>query len=698
MSSDSAVDSSVTKSAARWLIPSVGSLALAALPVWHLLSRALANDRGLDLTDEGLYLLAANPSSKEASWLFPFGWHTAPLFRAVDLDIAAFRTLGAVILFAASCLLGLVASRAAVALAALPPRRLRLPSASIALTLGAAVGGIGSLMYYAGFLRTPSYNWANLLGMTLAATGQIMLATRIRNADRISQFDWGLIALTSFGLFFSVPARPSTAPMMLVAGGLLFTAFSNVRRGLRLTAVLVATTALWVVVAVAFRWWPSTFSAVFTSGIGQPSYLPSQTVTGAIRSLLLVPAEPFRQALGEGTSPGLKAQLLIGGLLTAIALIAVLLGRRGLRPLLHLACAGLFLTGLAIVRVPPMSASSDGFISWAHGPLVTACLLLLVSAILLTLGTWRIEDESGPAGATCLPSARDPHASRHSHWKPGLRISEISSLNVARLSLVTYLVVIPFFFGFGSSNGPYDQAAQAASFFLVAAVVTLTLRGPDWLTIRRALVVMFASLLLASAIIRDGHQHPYRIAPLQSHTETVQLNGQSIRVDPDLAAVVTSLGQSARQGGWEKGTPLVGLVWRWSSTLTFLLDGRPPDSLMLTIFGTEGSIEVARYNINRSADKFPFSTAWVISTATDTLNPTQLSQVSSVAELLSEETGRSFPRDYVCVAQVASFQLWRPGNPSDTNSQHPSRSATCSFDQQIKTNYDASVGWRNPSG
>jgi hypothetical protein len=76
--------------------------------IWIIVKQLLASDRGLDLTDEGLYLLDANPPSNTAAWGFPWGWHTGPFFQIVNYNISSFRTLGGVLLVLLSGYLGLI--------------------------------------------------------------------------------------------------------------------------------------------------------------------------------------------------------------------------------------------------------------------------------------------------------------------------------------------------------------------------------------------------------------------------------------------------------------------------------------------------------------------------------------------------------------------------------------------------------------
>ena len=61
-----------------------GLLVIGSAIAWWVLGLLLASDRGLDLSDEGLYLLAANPPTAHAAWGFPWGWNLRPLFQLVN--------------------------------------------------------------------------------------------------------------------------------------------------------------------------------------------------------------------------------------------------------------------------------------------------------------------------------------------------------------------------------------------------------------------------------------------------------------------------------------------------------------------------------------------------------------------------------------------------------------------------------------
>ncbi len=167
------------KARSAFIASQVGLLAIAGLLLWQVLFFVLAGDRGLDLTDEGLYLLAARPPSLSAAWGTPAGWHTAPLFRAVAYDVAPFRTLGAVLLVVSAGALGYLAVAVGQRIRETEPdRRNRSERA-----FGALLGGLSGFLHYGGLVRTPSYNWLTVLGSTLAVLGLLQIASGNGAAD-----------------------------------------------------------------------------------------------------------------------------------------------------------------------------------------------------------------------------------------------------------------------------------------------------------------------------------------------------------------------------------------------------------------------------------------------------------------------------------------------------------------------------------
>ena len=96
--------------ALRWLTWSA-LWVIVAVVLWYLADWILMADRGLDLGDEALYLLAADARSPTAAFVFPFGLHTRPIYNLVGGDVAAFRTAGAVVLAEVCLWVGMSAAR-----------------------------------------------------------------------------------------------------------------------------------------------------------------------------------------------------------------------------------------------------------------------------------------------------------------------------------------------------------------------------------------------------------------------------------------------------------------------------------------------------------------------------------------------------------------------------------------------------------
>jgi hypothetical protein len=664
--------------------------------LWVALAAILATDRGLDLTDEGLYLLSADAPNRSAAWLFPWGWHTGPLFSLVGYDIAAFRTLGAVILVLAGGCLGWVAVRAAVAFGAGGetavdgrPVHGQAARGGYALpAIGLIVGALGTLLYYASLLRTPSYNWLNLAGILIAATGLVELSRRYRtHGGGMDRGTFAVAAVSALGVFLTIPAKPSTAVFLLAAGGCLLLATVGPRAALRLSGLVAALVIAWLAVALVVGAWPLDFPRVFIRAVETPTLAAEQSVGGALRNILATPGVIINVFAKLRTGAVAAIGLGFVALAAAIALRAgsgsvdtANDGRRRLRAVLvAFGLSVVVVAALVIVAVPfPIvgrlarsgAAVSGGAVSRTlFAPLVLAGLFILGGAL---------------AAGIALAGRR------------------IASRRV--LALVLFLAVLPFFFGFGSSNGMFRQAAWAAGILFIAALVPLVgaIRvptGPDergrraWLAL--PMLVVIATGATAWATLADSRALPYRIAPIETQTvrTIVSERGAVLDLDPDLSALVTSLRSQAAAGGFEPGTPLVGIVWRWSATVPYVLGAGVPDPLAITLFGWPGTQDMLQYNLDHGLDGFPIGDAWVLAGPTAGLGASALGSIDAAISSLNEATGRSFPTDYRCVMNAAGIELWRPLDRPAGSAGGAPVSPACPLPAPSSSAYDSSNGW-----
>jgi hypothetical protein len=621
------------------------ALALVALVLlWVIAGAVLSTDRGLDVTDEGLYLLAADPPSRTAGWFMPFGWSTAPLFGVVAYDIAAFRTAGAVLLMLAGGWLGWTL----VCLVAPRDFSLGLRARGELVIEGLAVGTgmMVTLLFYGNFLRTPGYNWVNFLGILVAAGGVTTLISLRRGglpSRPNSVLLWLAAAAAALGLFFTIPAKPSTAPLLLVLALCLLIAWLGPRRGATAMIMILIMLLGWLLVALATTWWPLEFLSVFTRGVNMPAPAESHTLAGALRDLLSVP-NSFAIALWNSSYEYLG--LLIIGLV--VQAIPVATGKR-----------------MQLIRIIGFALSV--LAGWLLADLVG--LLILLIAVILFLA--RLPESSPIRDTTGLSVP----------WRLG--------------TLLVFIVMLPFVFGFGSTAGSFDAAVAAAGVLVIAAVTAAGGIGTSRMRLMAMGTISLFALLSVVSTLAFARQHPYRQPPIDTQTVALEIGskGSSLRVDPKLHILLQSLRRQAKQVGWVEGSPLVGVEWRWSSTIPYVLGATPPESLMLTLFGYDSALPVAEYNLGPGFEGFAWKDAWLLSTAADSLDDASLSDIEAVTDALEARSGRAFPSGYLCVARAGSSLLWKPVDARGLTVGAMSEEDLCPPAMPETSPYDFSGGW-----
>jgi hypothetical protein len=599
---------------------------IAVTAAWWVLERVLASDRGIDLSDEGLYLLAADPPSPSAAWGFPSGWHLHPLFAAAGYDIASFRTIGAVLLVGVSSWLGWSAARAN--LAGSETRR----AAITFLTLATVAGALGSLLFYAPMLRTPSYNWSTLIGLTLAAAAAFTALSSARRTGhtrsvRAARLRFSVLAgVSSLALFTTFPAKPTTLPLMLLLTTLLMLVAVGVRAAGAWAALNLILMPLWLAIAFLLRVWPCDAVDVFRLALQMPAPDPLQTAGSAVRAALLIPSDVMGVLAGM-TSPTTVA-LGLGLLVMAVPVI-------GRKDWLVIRLAGFMITSLSALAlaglpVPGVRSEFSPF-TIANAQVTTACLLIAVAAFL---------------AASRLPGAtRDTMPRALPRWAG-----------------VLVLALLPFVFAFGSGNGIYAQASLAAGALLLAGVVAI----PRPMLGRGAISFAGASMLVTAAFaagsVFSGWQAPFRAAPLadQRYPTEIGSRGSILLLEPRLAETITGLRAQAEAQGWTDGTPIVDVSFMWNPTIPYALGGRVPDYLALTIFGYPAAHDITDFHLTEPYRDFPYEKAWFVTSRPASIaDPNGQAGVDLTMEKIAAAAGLSFPDSYACVA-AGDFILWRP--------------------------------------
>jgi hypothetical protein len=615
------------------LRPLAGFVVLASLvALWFGLAFVLATDRGLDLTDEGLYLLAADPPTRDAANGFPFGWHTGPMFQIVGYDIAGFRTLGALLLVLAGGWVGW----GAIYATANGSFKVRGKN-TLVYVCGAAVGASGSLLFYASLLSTPGYNWLNLFGISIAAAGFLSLCgIKLQNVKSPPLKFWLFGLAAAFGLFLTIPAKPSSAPLVYLMGlSMLFLA-NCFGVALRLSIWIFVCLLGTIIVATLTGLWRWPVLEFFAAGFRGPSFMPEQTVFGAVIQMAMLGAV-FKDYLFSLNS--VTINLLTVSVVASV--VGALLQRSRQTSGVILVIAGISIAVFACLHI---ASATLGFFA-RSGPefrlgfdqIVTSCLtFVLVTAFAVA--------------AQLLFSP------------PICKANTSSTVIVRALAVSVFLVALPFVYGFGSGLTPYRQAAMAAGFFPLAGLVLLVTLSRDPLRIPSAILVLMFAFGLLAATLKDSYALPYRKSPIANQTAPVSVGKQKaiLRLDPVVAKQLSHLRWQAEEAGWKVGTPLFGVVWDWASTVPYFLGARVPDCLMLTLFNYPASVQVAQYRISTALGNFPAREAWILTSNPEELEPHQATELQQVLAALKPASGLSFPDDYACVARSGVLELWQP--------------------------------------
>ena len=687
---------------------------LLGLPVtWFLTRAALQSDRGLDLTDEGLYLLEANSAADGVFLTTPYGWHTQVLWGLAGADVARFRTVGGVILLLLAAGLARTAARAGAAAARSPQTPLVNGRGSDALVM--AAGALSGLLFYAGYLRTPGYNWANLVGLIVSLIGLLRHVERSSITpsfpasstlrSTLSLPDSVLVAL---GAFIAIPAKPTTPvliaiiayPLLARIGGHAAAAWSLMRVALIGCGIIAA--------AVLGRIWPVTFVQDFMSAASAPAFVSSQSVVGATVALLRIPDTALRLspailfsivAVAWRSVPRdrLRPRVAAGAALIVIVISFVL--SRLLTPLISLLHSGwptdfvadLVLQGRAVEPVLHYVLQGQRLLVAA-----TTALLVLIGYLGVPAGASR-RSRFGPSAtallgipfALNLPEsviAAGDGVARSAD--PGLTTTLVliavaisvmpteasarqssQQRSVARTTLAL-LWALPFLFGFGTSNHLYPQAGMAAALFLALILFTLAQRTEQssWTSAVAVTTAVIAAVTLVVGF--DSIAKPYRTENIRSSSVPLLVGAdrELLLLGRSSAESLGTLQAAALAEGWVHGTLLLDTSHRWAPGVLWALGAQPPPSAVLTIGGYG---ESTMLRLEHSLGRLGTSArpdAWLLVT---------VAPDGSLHEYSGPITTRTtmwistvFPDDYRRVwrdptATNHALELWRPARPDD---------------------------------
>ncbi len=594
----------------------------------------LASDtrRGLDFTDEGMYLLSADARSSEASFHNAFGRYTQILFRIAGHDVARFRLLGLLLLVVVAAALGDRLAAVARRLGGLPrswPFRLTIMSAVVS----------ASLHYYNLMLLTPSYNWMNLLGILLMMAAVSHLVDRpVPRAHRSSVAELVWILVMVVGGAVATMGKLSSGPLVAGLGVAIIvgTARGSASDRGRLVGFFAAATVLvlgvhWMVVNPL----PETIDQIRRGNTALLTLDPAYGIGNALRSVREA-AEMIRTDLVAHL--GLAAVLVLGALVVSFVMPRIR-GAAASGPANHvdrlvaLAPSGLTAAAVAILAVRlhernEWQGSGSGYAILAWVGVSMVALALVVAPI-----SWRqLRGASGRRGT------------------------------VVAAMLFLYSIIGACSYAFGSGNGFFAQLNGGLAPMIVGAILVLALL-PDPSRLGLPVVVLATVMGIgARAVIDDAEHFPYRQGGLAGQTVEVEIGraGGVLQVAPDTARFIGEIRTAAVEAGWVAGTPLLDLS-AYAATVLYVLEARPPITIIPSVGGYSTQEDLARWSVEQIVEhggEAEWARAWLLTIE----SPVDAGIDPAVLSLL----GRSFPADYEFVGTFSLevrgelLSLWRP--------------------------------------
>jgi hypothetical protein len=588
---------------------------ITALTAWRLLGEM---DRGLDLSDEGTYLVHAQPASRAVGMSGFYGRYTSMLFSLVGQDVARFRAVGLILLAVAGAVCG--AGLVAMVTAAHKDGVGRVPS-----VIAGLVGVNAALLYYFPRLMTPSYNWL-VVGSVMWALGWlgywwagIVLQRPVLATVAATQ--------VAAGAFIAFMAKLVAGPMLVVAACIVAVVLAWRERSsavfVRRFAIpaLLATTAL-TLFHFVFRTGPSDSLEIIRQLRDWYTVLDpvNYSVSGASRAIVDLAI--------EAPSTALRLTHTVALLPLAAPIVAYRPPQIGLRGAVYAAAIFGSLASLAFRG------------SWFGGAGAFNSLGEISLTFVVVLGAIAVSE------LIVLAIARVTDKNRAARRAGSVEIPLVV------LASVVGIIAVPF----GSGNGPLINLSFSLGLVLIAAtVVLLAVTDSRW-----AVAGAFALIVaIGTPLILDGSRAvPYRQRPIAEQTVrvTVGTSASELYVDPDTAHYLTTLQQAAAAAGFVPGTPLLDFT-QFSTTSVWALGGRAPDTVFLG-HGTYGPSpamdEMYRRGLER-LDLEVFRPAWILAGSNNSPNPAMLSII-----------GLHFPDEYVKVAEVLWWNtgevhsLWRP--------------------------------------
>ena len=557
---------------------------------------------GLDISDEGMYLLSVSHVSESMSFHNPFGDYTRLLYLLSFQKVWLFRITG----FMALATAGIYLSSA---INNFLPRAVSKSVKGTVLLSGLLVGPF----YYSLGILTPSYNWLNLLCISVGLGAVLHL---LSSRSEPSRFQVIHIAVLAIAMWVGSFAKISTGLGIF----LLFLVLSvSLRKSLQQISKHVLIVFGFIIVWACLHHFLISDLTVVLEKVrrGQEALEildPRYSVSLAMESFKSGSTRWLIQLFGGNPI----WPLLVAGLLGIVYRLndAKFFQRKEL-----------LAVGLLSPLLPFLTSVNDG--NWSgvaaryNDQMWAVTQLLSLSLVLMLVDA-------------CLR-----------------RTFPLSTMIYAG-----FLLGGPVLYAFGSNNGFLEQITGATGIIGMSSLVLLTSLGLIRISILPVVCLLFSLGALITTV--NSSQDPYRQAPLAQQSVLIEIAPGSGRlyVEKNFAEDINSLRRQLEKSGWKSRTPLLDFT-QYSAGVVYAVDGLQPVTVIPTVGGMAGVNALAEWSFNYISEhdeKNIWGSAWLLFPSEKNLKNCQLCPDVSVLQRLN----RSFPQDYALVAASRNFRIYKP--------------------------------------
>lgn len=579
-------------------------------------------DLGVDITDEGLYLLSAQHANKDLIGTSHFQHYTNLLWLLAGKNIALFRAYGLFLLVVSSAFV----MSSIIRYLELLIESIRISKADKVLWYSAS--NISVLVYYYWWLPTPSYNWLALFCclLTLGLLLRLICLTKL-NDNHISHSVVIIGVVIGLLLAIAFVAKPPTMVVLSVVAVVCIFFVSSPKYGFNVSFL--------IGVSAVFFFFLHTL--VFEGGVFH--YILNITIA----------LEHAATLFGHDISSKLPLSFY-GDLLSLPSYIF-----KNAQSSSYVALSIIFVNVVFCF----FSLLPDKYIKRLNILLMLVTIVLAWWELNITQhweGGIYLGRKIGFGAITLLVLVTLPVLAIRIRELLYLK-SEIDTNFKYFVILIFSIIFCNFAYSLGSSNGFLRQGGGAFVFIALALIITSVWverhNNAKWISSLSSILVVFSSFL----IFKGAYNEPYRLGASlseQQHSVTFLGTNSSLKVDLDTAIYINALKCLALENGWSENFTFIDLTGG-TPLASFVLNGAPLKRAWI-LGAYSGSEAAARYILEQS-DASEIKSSWVLTApgGKQEINPSVL-----------DVAGINFEEDFELVGELETAHrrekqyLWRP--------------------------------------